>query len=159
MNPSADNNLEHHSTGVPLFDRLNRNLLERISKLESDVASGRIDVDHAFRKGIRLLMRAIEKTFREQERWMQDTGFCGCGILNRSHRYFLREIERACSELENSRERACELTFFLKRRLISYIHTMNEGLRFHIRNKELAENRRNLFEIIPSGFMAPMKCK
>ena len=40
MNPSADNNLEHHSTGVPLFDRLNRNLLERISKLESDVASG-----------------------------------------------------------------------------------------------------------------------
>ncbi len=159
MNPSTDNNLEHHSTGVPLFDRLNKNLLETISKLESDVVSGRIDVDHAFRKGIRRLMRTFENTFQEQEQWMRETGFCGCGILNRSHRYFLREIERASSELENSRERACELTEFLKKRLISHIHSMNEGLRFHIRNKGLAECSRNLFEITPSEFMAPAKCE
>ena len=159
MNPSTDNNLEHHSTGVPLFDRLNKNLLEAISKLESDVVSGRIDVDHAFRKGIRRLMRTFEKTFHEQEQWMRDTGFCGYSILDRSHHYFLREIERASNELENSRERACELTEFLKKRFISYIHTLNEGLRFHIQNKGLAENRRNLFEITPSEFMAPAKCE
>ena len=157
MNPSTENNLEHHSTGVPLFDRQNRELLEAISRLESEVTAGRIDIDHAFRKGICRLMRTLKNAFREQEQWMQDTGFCGCAILNQSHRYFLREIEHASCELENSRDRACELIGFLKERLICYIRTMNDGLRFHAQSRGLTEPCRNLFEITPSEFMAPAK--
>lgn len=158
MNAST-NNLEHHSTGVPLFDQQNKELLEAVSKLETDVYSGRIDIDHTFRKDVCRLMRSLEKYFDEQERWMRETGFCGCEIQKKSYAYFIQEIERATCELENKYDRACELTAFLKNWLISHIRSIDNSLRFHAQTRGLTDNCHNMFEITPSEFMALAKCK
>ena len=124
MEGTTMNSLEHTSIGIRALDHSNDALLRDIAELERKLKTGRMNIDHTFRKEILELQR-------------------------KSHAYFLGEIGRAASSLETRRERADELTAFLKNWFASYVRNMNGPLKTEAFQKGLAENGHLTYAPVP----------
>lgn len=143
------NSLEHTSIGIRALDHSNDALLRDIAELERKLKSGQLNIDHAFRKEVLKLIRKFERCFAEQERWLEEHQFAILELQRKSHAYFLGEIGRAASSLETRRERADELTAFLKNWFASYVRNMNGPLKTEAFQKGLAENGHLTYAPVP----------
>mgnify|MGYP000039072930 FL=1 len=146
-------NLEHTSIGIRALDSKNEDLLRDIAELERKLHNGRLNIDHAFRKEVVKLTRKFKLYFAEQERWLEEHQFPILELQKKSHRYFLCEVGRAAAALEARRERADELTTFLKSWLISHIRDMENGLKTEARRKGLSDRDRTPYALVPIRHM------
>ncbi len=146
-------NLEHTSIGIRALDRGNEELLQDIAELERKLKSGQLNIDHSFRKEISKLIRKFEHYFAEQERWLAEHQFAILELQRKSHAYFLCEVGRASVALESHRERADELTLFLKNWFVSHIRNMDGSLKAEARRKGLADRDQTPYAIVPIRHM------
>lgn len=65
-------------TGVPVMDKLHHDLFATLDEL-SCVA------DHEFPEGYSSLVRKVERTFRAEEQWMEDTNFPAMLVHQEQH--------------------------------------------------------------------------
>ncbi len=141
-------NLEHTSLGIRTLDRMNEELLRDIAELERKLKRGQLSIDHSFRKEIVRLTRKFKLYFAEQERWLEEHRFTVPERQKKSHHYFLCEIGRASAALEAHRERAEELTAFLKNWFVAHIRGMEGSLKNEARRKGVADRDQTPFAIV-----------
>ncbi len=148
---------EYEPLGVETLDCVNREILRLVNRMEVCLKENHAGRHAEFRVCLQKLLYGLEDLFRQEEAWMNASGFPPYAKQTKAQDTVLRELTKALDHLAlpNGIHHR-QIADFVRKWFINHQETTGSAYREHIKLNNLALPKVTVYEIEEFTFQAPV---